>query len=161
MVKFEFENKTDVDWKGYNQGNTSVLKEAYMTPDTPFHEILAHPIIRALKYSKKIGGTINLDGTLDKSTAKTEFSKIYQNLLKELETGRGKEVFEQVKRDYQYKEGGQKQFEKQQEEAIVTLLGLMAADKLDAKKDATLISKLKELWKQISDFIITISHNFS
>ena len=29
----------------------------------------------------------------------------------------------------------------------------MAADKLDAKKDATLISKLKELWKQISDFV--------
>jgi len=30
----------------------SVLNEAYMTPDTPFHEILAHPIIRALKKSK-------------------------------------------------------------------------------------------------------------
>ena len=30
---------------------------------------------------------------------------------------------------------------------------MMAADKLDAKKDATLISKLKELWKQISDFV--------
>ena len=43
--------------------------------------------------------------------------------------------------------------EEQQEEAIVTLLGMMAADKLDAKKDATLISKLKELWKQISDFV--------
>ena len=43
--------------------------------------------------------------------------------------------------------------EQQQEEAIVTLLGMMAADKLDVKKDSTLISKLKELWKQISDFV--------
>ncbi len=161
--KVEFVNRTDVDWKGYNQGRTSVLNEAYMTPDTPFHEILAHPIIRALKSSK-----------------------IYQNLLKELETGRGKEVFEQVKRDYQYKspyqfelddnwenqgeayglenkpsieeinrrkEKAKYTLEEQQEEAIVTLLGMMAADKLDAKKDATLISKLKELWEQISDFV--------
>lgn len=184
----DFVNRTDVDWKGYNRGMTSVLNEAYMTPDTPFHEILAHPIIRVLKKSKP---------------------ELYQSLLKELETGRGKEVFEQVKRDYNiktisknysiidkskntdleiiqnfgtywFKEYNEvfnrgKQFntneelqsliereqnkiqkyilEEQQEEAIVTLLGLMAADKLDAKKDATLISKLKELWKQISDFV--------
>lgn len=185
----EFKNRTDVDWKGYNQGMTSVLNEAYMTPDTPFHEILAHPIIRAIKKSKP---------------------ELYQSLLKELETGRGKEVFEQVKRDYKYKQQsstpnlinqlnelkkhnpedilGDKlslfsnlegilfddrvkdaiealelkiknsekfeySLEEQQEEAIVTLLGLMAAEKLDAKKDATLISKLKELWKQISDFV--------
>ena len=47
--KVDFENNPNVDWKGYNQGNTSVLNEAYMTPDTPFHEILAHPIIRAIK----------------------------------------------------------------------------------------------------------------
>ena len=51
--KVEFVNKTDVDWKGYNQGMSSVLNEAYMTPDTPFHEILAHPIIRAIKNKNK------------------------------------------------------------------------------------------------------------
>ena len=44
-----FENRTNADWKGYNHGMTSVLNEAYMTPDTPFHEILAHPIIRVIK----------------------------------------------------------------------------------------------------------------
>ena len=229
-----FENRTDVDWKGYNQGMTSVLNEAYMTPDTPFHEILAHPIIRAIK-NKNVntklqiyeGSTFiqvrEIDGKNWKSlgTFKTKEdaqtfiknnsqSQLYQSLLKELETGRGKEVFEQVKRDYKHKykilrsskqreivnkredetdqqaivrifggvdealsgknveingklynytrlNGLQEQIEytleEQQEEAIVTLLGLMAADKLDAKKDATLISKLKELWKQISDFV--------
>lgn len=228
--KVEFENKSDVDWKGYNQGNTSVLNEAYMTSDTPFHEILAHPIIRAIKNkdftipsyvyvenSKNtliknskdvftVRGAKNSEefGTKSFNTkeeaqkyadklnqARKTTTTLYQSLLKELETGRGKEVFEQVKRDYKYKitaelitdrfgrygikEGNSEEFtfdtkeeaeeqvrkinskeytlEEQQEEAIVTLLGLMAADKLDAKKDATLISKLKELWKQISDFI--------
>ena len=237
--KIEFVNKTDVDWKGYNQGMTSVLNEAYMTPDTPFHEILAHPIIRAIKTRTnyyKTGETAEFHGygepyrvTIEKiyentleadiidekgskqkvdlfELSKTQNTLLYQSLLKELETGRGKEVFEQVKRDYKHKENktytiyesedwGQTYYDivkigeklpdlskeregltfknkdealkrieelnpkvkytlkEQQEEAIVTLLGLMAADKLDAKKDATLISKLKELWKQISDFV--------
>lgn len=200
--KVRFENRTDVDWKGYNQGNTSVLNEAYMTPDTPFHEILAHPLIRAIKNRSDLDNSI-LSGNVE------NFTSLYDSLLKELETGRGKEVFEQVKRDYQVKstkkvltqsylnsiekakEYAKKEhiseglfefegntfeidndvvtrmgftdttyvpdkyytLEEQQEEAIVTLLGLMAADKLDAKKDATLISKLKDLWKQISDFV--------
>ena len=187
--KVTFENNPNANWKGYNQGMTSVLNEAYMTPDTPFHEILAHPIIRAIK-NKNLRTTS--EGISDFSQ-----SKLYQSLLKELETGRGKEVFEQVKRDYpiskitydlvitkdgvsttldtfnteeEAKENNAKnnyQYrvvkrtppqgifteENQQEEAIVTLLGMMAADKLDAKKDASLISKLKELWKQISDFV--------
>lgn len=47
--KVEFENRTDMDWKGYNQGMTSVLNEAYMDESTAFHEIMGHPIIRALK----------------------------------------------------------------------------------------------------------------
>ena len=278
--KVEFENRTDVDWKGYNQGNTSVLNEAYMTPDTPFHEILAHPIIRAiknqsdesaieklLKYKKqleqlspetniwKIGNNnianylqigygdywMNLPAKIaikeinDRlSSAKTN-STLYQSLLKELETGKGKEVFEQVKRDYTRKENvnpykevyadeitekyikdnpesfktlflgeyqiysktintwyiftneegtiktdltakelsefinkntdasgivelfdeniGKYTLEEQQEEAIVTLLGLMAADKLDKIKDKNLISLLKELLLQMSEYI--------
>lgn len=257
--KVEFENKTDVDWKGYNQGMTSVLNEAYMTPDTPFHEVLAHPIIRAIKNKNisKLSGTsktdfTNLKGfglTLNSKTDEWEVTyttsgydndriivektnlkgyknqqnavkilkdyssgnkkvafentSLYQNLLKELETGRGKEVLDGIKRDYKYKEFNKEEvnklkleindfendleifkdnstylqrtkekirenqerikylqknnsnytLEEQQEEAIVTLLGLMAAEKLDANKDATLISKLKELWKQISDFV--------
>lgn len=220
--KVEFVNRTDVDWKAYNQGMKSMLNEAYMTPDTPFHEILGHPIIRAIKNTKTISeeqfrrdvyegkrvleyGDSVLTGYSKylKSQLPKTSRKIYDSLIKELETGRGKEVFEQVKRDYKYKlrpsdwdititsNGKYKVFdtndiaqesvakdknnnwvffntkeeaenfigtenytlEEQQEEAIVTLLGMMAADKLDAKKDATLISKLKELWKQISDFV--------
>ena len=236
--KVEFQNHPNVDWKGYNQGMKSVLNEAYMTPDTPFHEILAHPIIRAIKESdfyKRVNNSYDfiewvennkpeykpapfMEGIMSEERLKEAYNKygkefeklypnksntfnsLYQSLLKELETGRGKEVFEQVKRDYKYKntykivtsfkdkifialsddvttniknsDGSIKYYnskeeaekdlinynqkytlEEQQEEAIVTLLGLMAADKLDAKKDATLISKLKALWKQISDFV--------
>ena len=183
--KVEFVNRTDVDWKGYNQGMTSVLNEAYMTPDTPFHEILAHPIIRAIKEGYYIPNYVESEIEITKKLINKEITKeqakelrenrkiktgnnqLYQSLLKELETGRGKEVFEQVKRDYNVKDkSGIESYdldtrkatnkytlEEQQEEAIVTLLGLMAADKLDAKKDATLISKLKELWKQISDLV--------
>ena len=261
--RVNFVNRPAEDWKGYNQGMRSVFNEAYMTPDTPFHEILAHPIIRAIKNrniknltieeqedtfglltssgNPGIVYTIWEDGKGSKEIFDTKIEAenyiqslkdsniIYQNLLKELETGRGKEVLDRVKRDYVYKkrtfrnhyigdgfttettEGETLPFsleefkklpkgivekvqknefldittetinidgviyehtfgedakekvtkrelpkytlEEQQEEAIVTLLGLMAADKLDAKKDATLISKLKELWKQISDFV--------
>lgn len=197
----EFQNHPNADWKGYNQGMTSVLNEAYMTPDTPFHEILAHPIIRAIKmssakieswYQDKVKSGEYTQEQADEAIKfyyKSEPNRIslYQSLLKELETGRGKEVLDRIKRDYVYKDKEPTQqeieiatkiaetfkklgkpldkstdrilnrkkytLEEQQEEAIVTLLGMMASDKLDAKKDATLISKLKELWKQISDFV--------
>lgn len=346
--KVEFVNKTDVNWKGSNQGMNSVLNEAYMTPDTPFHEIMAHPIIRVIKNKKDnnvnttdgkklidsfnsklkniqlehqsdMSGTINtkiikngktigiisfkfIDGKFQISLTEvfkehqkqgiaedlyiqlntigkelglgvlhsdTEFLKdttteqwtldgkaltkeekraitdnidklieldeagrlgktkaiqpaiqlweklvrkdlaekfkdgyrfksknpknttLYENLLKELETGRGKEVFEQVKRDYKYKylpektdsdygnykikvsESGAKYFdtleeankaleeyagikytlEEQQEEAIVTLLSLYAADKIDKVEDKKLWGYLKDLWNSISDFV--------
>jgi len=138
----EFENNPNVDWKGYNKGMTSVLNIAHMTPDTPFHEILAHPIIKAIKKTN---------------------TKLYDNLLKELEYGVGKDVLNEVKSKYINKQVYDRRtdkyvqknytLEEQQEEAIVELLGLMAADKLDTKQNATLISKLKELWKQISDFV--------
>lgn len=127
----------------------------------------------------------------------SSFTTLYQSLLKELETGRGKEVFEQVKRDYNRKKplrekpnpndsdylpeenqyepryyseqeylddlelwkqerddiNNKYTLEEQQEEAIVTLLGLMAADKLDKIKDKNLISLLRQLLKEINDFI--------
>lgn len=138
----------------------------------------------------------------------SSFTTLYNNLIKELETGKGKEVFEQVKRDYVNKEFKDfddivdisKDFkivpdagdtdkgkyyltnndgenfgnynleeivnkfpeyfkptaytlEEQQEEAIVTLLGMMAADKLDKIKDKNLISLLKELLLQMSEYI--------
>ena len=210
--KVKFENNPNADWKGYNQGMTSVLNEAYMTPDTPFHEILAHPIIRAIKEGYHIPNYIESEIEITKKLinkeitkeqakelrenrkVKTGNNKLYQSLLKELETGRGKEVFEQVKRDYVYKETLKDIFpkvdvfgisdelyeidgktfnslvkaeeyqknnpnkipytlEEQQEEAIVQIIGLYSAQKLDKLKDKTLIQLIKELLKEMSDFV--------
>jgi len=81
----KFENNPNADWKGYNQGMKSVLNEAYMTPDTPFHEILAHPIIRAIKTRSEIDNSVLL-GNVE------NFTSLYDSLLKELETGRGKDL---------------------------------------------------------------------
>ena len=200
-IHIEFESDRSKNYKGKIENNIAYINLAYATLDTPIHEILAHPIIRAIKYSKNIGGTITLKG-LDTSTKKQELSQLYQNLLKELETGRGKEVLDRIKRDYVYKDkqassdiqnilnGGATNFdfgfsengetktyngktyiyrvdnnrgawyeqvpytlEEQQEEAIVELLGLMTAEKLDKVKDGKLISLLKRLLKEMKQFV--------
>jgi len=121
-------------------------------------------------------------------------SQLYQNLLKELETGRGKEVLDRIKKDYQFKESlkqitveydvfGRQEYiykidgktfndkndaekyqkensnktkytlEEQQEEAIVELLGLMTAKKLDNLKDGELIHLLRILLKEMKQFV--------
>lgn len=46
--------------------------------------------------------------------------------------------------------------EEQQEEAIVELLGMMTAEKLDAVKDGKLISLLKRLLKEMKAFVRTL-----
>ena len=141
---------------------------------------------------------------------------LYQNLLKELETGKGKEVLDRVKRDYNNKsdkynilEGtkisdeeynsidAEEEFqdsndfidtttyrktlgnhvytiqrgvdanknsgrrytlptytlEKQQEEALVTLLGELTADKLDKVKDKELIYWLRQLLREMTAYL--------
>ena len=131
-----------------------------------------------------------------KSYNTREGKQLYQNLLKELEYGKGKEVLDRIKKDYNikgnvfnpewyiknrasrsaskgsdnyradynentkeldYSYNGtpitEKEYinntqdyytlEEQQEEAIVELLGLMTAEKLDNVKDGKLISLLK------------------
>jgi hypothetical protein len=128
--------------------------------------------------------------------------QLYQNLIKELETGKGKEVLDRIKRDYNKKFERGKSFtfegkdyiadnasktgyrdkygddvnsneleislfayelkhkdkiyytlEEQQEEAIVELLGLMTAERLDNVKDGKLISLLKRLLKEMKQFV--------
>ena len=63
--KVEFENNPNADWKGYNQGNTSVLNEAYMDESTAFHEIAFHPIIRALKSMSSQKESVTLQQMID------------------------------------------------------------------------------------------------
>ena len=297
-INFRFESDRTKDYKGklenfaetvdYSNGFadryktnqlTAVINLAHATLDTPIHEILAHPIIRAIKNNYSIVNdsvilnsneiTIpnnltsfysNLSGRFEKRDGvwkrvilglnseelldvgeeklklfyissdeykknpqykveqRTEPSKLYNNLLNSLETGTGKEVLDRIKRDYKTKfesidhdllyeltkdgfelngtkwisdyrtsdEDGESyvvytangryidlfdyndalnnfaqlnaidkeySLQEQQEEALVELLGLMTANKLDAIKDKSLIGFLKEILKELSNFI--------
>lgn len=234
-MSVRFESDKTKDYKGKIEHNTAIINLANATLDTPIHEILGHPIIRAIKNgitksaeSQEEYDKLYKKGYYDPAEINPEYAKLddkgfpllvkknlynlYNNLLKELETGRGKEVLDRIKKDYEYKKIGiqnelivkkeirlsnnvEKDFykivdknnqflyipdlpsefynsekeaydviktlsskipytlEEQQEEAIVELLGLYTANRLDSVKDGKLISLLKRLLKEIKSFI--------
>lgn len=47
--KVDFINKESEKYAGYNEGNKSTINLHYATLDTPLHEIIFHPLVRALK----------------------------------------------------------------------------------------------------------------
>ena len=251
-------------YKGKIENNQAIINLAYATLDTPIHEILGHPIIRAIKnvgnnyiYNQEYNQIMDSYLTEHPEKSREEgiahadrimgrSNVLYQNLLKELEYGTGKEILDRIKRDYEIKDviseieiddplpdvnqygvditdhisklidtgdslesivrslrrdfleadpewlyfnypGHQPEYygdeappaqttveevlslvqntplrtptviyytlEEQQEEALVELLGLMTAKKLDAVKDGKLISLLKRLLKEIKAFV--------
>ena len=239
-IPVEFISDRKNVFKGKLEKGKAVVNLAYATLDTPIHEILGHPIIRAIKNTKTLtekeftqeiyDGKRTLEYGKDILDAFSEYlvsqkvktsRNLYQNLLKELEYGKGKEVLDRIKRDYKFKNlfdaqdnnfeildntpikssfydqnGYPTKFayrgsilvfkkhkesyvyeennqvvpfsevkeiidkyketytlEEQQEEAIVELLGLYTAEKLDAVKDGKLISLLKKLLKEIKTFV--------
>jgi hypothetical protein len=185
-IPVKFESDRTKQYKGKIENNIAYINLAYATLDTPIHEILGHPIIRAIK--NRAGKDGEFDWSTGGKTAGTK-SELYLNLLKELETGKGKAVLDRIKRDYvnkhdyiieeefgvfqvfsptkgtlggfNTKEEAQAELnelpkytlEEQQEEAIVELLGLMTAEKLDNVKDGKLISLLKRLLKEMKAFM--------
>jgi len=277
-IPFIFESDRTKEYKGKLEGNKAVINLAYATLDTPIHEILGHPIIRAIKNNnvpkfteQDIFSGLNIIFKSEEDVYKTETiateegfpnptvtkngeevsleefnnayiksnnapNQLYQNLLKELEIGKGKEVLDRIKRDYKEKQTSapvsdtnnygyrlsdfinvlidkgysaekiveqvntlypsvdgeymyfnfpeyvpeyqgdegpspvtdaeivyrklgigftksEYNLEEQQEEAIVELLGMMTAEKLDAVKDGKLISLLKRLLKEMKVFM--------
>jgi len=250
-IPFNIEADRTKEYKGKIERGIPYINLAYATLDTPIHEILGHPIIRVIKGEERVAG--NPDETDHLESIGYVYShhnaenypvytsgnkQLYQNLLKELDYGIGKEVLDRIKSDYIYKSkpgldlnlpevneygvslqafikasisvghtldeviedikknftgsdgewlyfnrtpsepefygdeltiqttfqevynkvNGGKSDQKytladQQEEAIVDLLGLMTADKLDAVKDGKLISLLKRLLKEMKTFI--------
>ena len=135
-IPVRFESDRSKEYKGKLENGTAIVNLAYATLDTPIHEILGHPIIRAIKNKQQEDGKNITKEEFEKETKNntpsyssdtiSEFiidnyiyrkvgneytkgrdiekpSELYQNLLKELETGRGKEVLDRVKRDYKYK----------------------------------------------------------
>jgi hypothetical protein len=235
-LKVRYESDRTKDYKGKLEGNTAVINLTYATLDTPIHEILGHPIISAIKNKSKYltknksgdswivvpkGVNYNADfneykafdteSKADDYIKDNNFKTLYNNLLKELEYGKGKEVLDKIKRDYPIqtqeeadsrtieklqqialgskpikllnkrlsehntwiltvlREDGtefdwiigrdrfniefERNVDNQQEEAIVELLGLYAADRLDKVKDGKLISLLKRLLKEMKDYM--------
>jgi hypothetical protein len=234
-MPFVIESDRTKQYKGKIENGKAYINLAYATLDTPIHEILGHPIIRAIKNRKHFDGSIDkyndaMAEFLDKNPNATREEAIayankkvgnnqtdlYQNLLKELETGKGKEVLDRIKKDYRFKNESLPEYsddfvskykykvkldektdkyypidnqgnllsdgyrtkqdalewwtknenpdakktpytlEEQQEEAIVELLGLMTAEKLDKVKDGKLISLLKRLLKEIKSYVRTL-----
>ncbi len=81
-----------------------------------------------------------------------EYSGYYPSFTKD-----GKEIeFEEFKQAYNKNIDSlsvKYSLEEQQEEAIVQIIGLYSAQKLDKLKDKTLIQLIKELLKEMSDFV--------
>lgn len=255
-MDYVIENKKGNKYKGKIENGKAYINLAYATLDTPIHEILGHPIIRAIRGKDNSSATIKIVGNRfqvkyinnEGFITSSEFfntkeeaenyaktfevlgnNTLYQNLLKELEYGRGKEVLDRIKRDYVDKErtyetsmygqgsliettkGNEVEIsleefkrlpegtvedvesdefldrttktiningfiykhtfgedtrervtkrelpkytlEEQQEEAIVELLGMMTADKLEAIKDKNIISLLRKLLKEVKMFM--------
>lgn len=122
-------------WKGrYNPANHSIsINFSYVTPDTPFHEVLAHPIIHALKNGNQ------------------QSRALYDNLVKELmKDPGGIAAMEMVKSLYP-----EYTFEEQVEEALVTLLGELASEKFEKAKNLgqKFLSLLNELWSFVSNYV--------
>ena len=161
------------DYSGYNEGNTSVINLAKATLDTPIHEIIAHPIIRAIK-NRDVKEVLSGSGDMFsknfsfESSGKLSITGLYKNLLKELETDYGKEVLNRVKKEYDKRESNQFSYdingnleegikyslEEQQEEALVQLLGEYTAGKIkETKENKGLITFLKQLLAEMTTYM--------
>lgn len=135
-IPIKFESDRTLNYKGKIENGTAVINLSHATLDTPIHEILGHPIIRAIKGDARLrlGDSVYYRDILHNKqkaiiteirdsgnyiTIKTESgltydlggyevdkiqNNLYDNLLKELETGKGKEVLDRIKRDYKYKD---------------------------------------------------------
>ncbi len=143
-IPVKFVNDSSLDYKGKldvaNDGSmTAVVNLAHATLDTPIHEILGHPIIRAIKNKRftlrkgsevyyldpkmndyeiftieefvgdyEIGVKLkdskgNIIDAERQELSPVNKNPLYTSLLKELETGKGKEVFDRIKKDYDIK----------------------------------------------------------
>ena len=210
-IPAKFINDVNQKFKGRLETNDNrklaIINLAYATLDTPIHEIIGHPLMDVIQVNN---------------------NTLYNNLIKELNTGVGKEVYDRVERTYNFKEkeigfsegdiltqrqknnneilskvqnyltdqyaaykgefnediinlvtnkkfslpNDENQYmlkvkgddvsvfqyeaetkENIEKEALVELLGLMAADKIDKKQNKNLVSLLKDLLKRLNEVI--------
>ena len=121
-VAYKVINDPELKARGYYDSNANVvvINEAYATSDTAFHEF-AHPFVSAIKKSNPT---------------------LYANLIAEVNNSEeGRKVLEEVSKKYP-------ELNKvaQTEEAMVQMLGMLAADKISSPSLKTV---LQELWDAI------------
>lgn len=130
-IPVSFVTDKDSNYKGkfviIDGKETAIINLAYATLDTPIHEILGHPIIRSIKKDNQA---------------------LYRSLLEDLQYGYGRVILDNVTEAYP-----ELSQEAREEEALVTLLGLLAAKKIDERNNKSLVSHLKELLNTISEAI--------
>jgi hypothetical protein len=125
-IPFKIINDPDFKVAGFYDPNTNtvVINEAYATDDTPIHEF-AHPFISSIKKRNP---------------------ELYNNLISQLNNDeQGKQILEEVK-----EARPDLPLDKQQEEALVQLLGELSANKV---KSLTLKQQLLELFNQIKNIV--------
>jgi hypothetical protein len=113
-------------FKGKIEDRVATINLAYVTKDTPIHEILGHPVIASLKETDRA---------------------FYDKLANEVRnSNQGANILARIKEDYsEYTE------EQQIEEAIVEMLSLMVSDRLE--DNSVLKTMLKKLLQDIVNFI--------
>ena len=113
-------------FKGKIENRVATINLAYVTPDTPIHEILGHPVIASLKETDRA---------------------FYDKLSNEVKNSeQGAKILARIKEDYsEYTE------EQQMEEAIVEMLSLMVSDRLE--NNSVLKTMLTKLLQDIINFI--------
>lgn len=113
-------------FKGKIEDRVATINLAYVTKDTPIHEILGHPVIASLKETDRA---------------------FYDKLSNEVKNSeQGAKILARIKEDYsEYSE------EQQTEEAIVEMLSLMVSDRLE--NNSVLKTMLTKLLQDIVNFI--------
>jgi hypothetical protein len=128
-IKTKFINDSSQNFKGKLENDVAVINLAYATLDTPIHEIIGHPFIFLIK---------------NKNPA------LYNNLIKELNKKENKDLVDFIDKTY-----SNLTQEEKEEEAIVQLLSMLIADKIDSKK-TTLISILKDFLKELKKWFNSV-----
>lgn len=163
------------NFKGKLENDVATINLAYATLDTPIHEILGHPIVKNIKNTNQTLYKNLLEELSATKKGREVFDRVKKNykhkeVLTYLPEVIEKKLTPALEEKYKklgyvytgknnklgnpiYKLDSGYTLEEQQEEAIVELLGLYTADRLDKIKDSKLISLLKELLKKMKSFI--------
>ena len=118
-------------FKGKIEDRVAIVNLAYVTADTPIHEILGHPVIASLKETDR---------------------EFYDKLVAEVKNSKqGASILARIKEDYsEYTE------EQQIEEAIVEMLSLMTSNRLENNSE---LKKL--LTKILNEIIKLVNKGFN